>query len=219
MAKKSASNAKTTKKTIKATTATKSKKSTKAKSAEETKETSTGKYLYFKNPKYFNYARKLSKLDADEIGKAVEEYKFTLQEKIHVGNLVSNLSSKVCQHGEYKEGVKTVYPDPKKYDEFYKTCLGYTRKELQRILELNQCPKSAGKEVLAERVADGLLLGGIPKCPSCGGGRLRFNNQTGKYICPGFIDGGYFYSDLGDDYIFCNKIYDFKDIERIEFLK
>ena len=80
-------------------------------------------------------------------------------------------------------------------------------------------PKSAKKEILAVRVADGLLLGKIPKCPNCCGGRLRFNNKDGTYFCPGFIDEGHFYSDLGDDYVFCKKKFPLNEIQRTEFLK
>lgn len=43
---------------------------------------------------------------------------------------------------------------------------------------------------------------------------MKFNRKTGVYFCPGYIDGGYFYTDLGDDYIFCNKSYNFHEVNR-----
>lgn len=46
---------------------------------------------------------------------------------------------------------------------------------------------------------------------------MKFNFTTGEYYCAGFIDGGYFYSDLGDDYIFCNKRYKMNEITREEW--
>ena len=186
---------------------------------EKNAKTNNGIYVHFKSPKYFNFARKLSKLSDMEVKIQVEKYKLTLQEKIHTGNLLSNLASKVCQHGEYSQTKKAYYYDLNKYNDLYNQCMSKTRVELQRICSLNEMPKSAKKEVLAERVADGLLLGKIPKCPNCCGGRLRFNNQDGTYFCPGFIDGGHFYSDLGDDYVFCNKKFPLNEIQRTEFLK
>lgn len=46
---------------------------------------------------------------------------------------------------------------------------------------------------------------------------MRFNNKNGQYFCPGYIDGGYFYTDLGDDYIFCNKRFSMEEIKREEW--
>lgn len=178
-----------------------------------------GEYIHFKSPKYFNYARKLSRLGHDEVNKQVDKYNFNLQEKIHTGNLLSNLSSKVCQQGEYSKKKFAFYKDLNKYHNLYDQCMGKTRKDLQNLCILNEMPKSATKDILSERVADGLLLGKIPKCPICKGGRLRFNNQKGTYFCPGYIDGGYFYSDLGDDYIFCNRYFNFHEIKRETFIE
>jgi len=180
----------------------------------------TGKYAFFRNPKFFKIAKTLSTLSSGEVQKKVNELQLQLQEKIHVGNLLCNLAAGICLHGQYKPGViKTSYPDQNKFRQTYEDYLRQTKVSLQKILALNDCPKSAKqKETLAERVADGVILGRIPKCPSCNGGSLRFNNQTGEYFCPGFIDGGYFYSDLGDDYIFCNKRFKMNEIQRTDFL-
>jgi len=136
-----------------------------------------GKYIFFKNPKYFAIAKKLVELTPEEIVKDVEKHNFNLQEKIHVGNLLSNLASKKAQQGEFQLGKKIFYGDQKreKFEKAYKDCLSYTKVSLQKLCQLNGMPKSANKETLSERVADGLLNGRIPKCPECFGGRLRFN--------------------------------------------
>jgi hypothetical protein len=34
-----------------------------------------------------------------------------------------------------------------------------------------------------------MLLGAIPNCSSCAGGKLRFNYQEGTYSCPGYMEG------------------------------
>ena len=39
----------------------------------------------------------------------------------------------------------------------------------------NRQAKVGNKSELAERCADGKLLGAIPTCSACGGGRLRFD--------------------------------------------
>ena len=32
------------------------------------------------------------------------------------------------------------------------------------------------------------MLGKIPICDTCGGGKLRFDTQTGEYECPGYVE-------------------------------
>lgn len=181
--------------------------------------TAIGKYIFFKNPKYANFAKQYCEMSNEEINAEVEKNNFSIQEKIHIGNLLSNKASQKAEQGQYQLGKKLFYSEDKTklFEKYYAECLRKTRVALQKICELNQMPKSAPKETLAERVADGYVSGKIPKCHECYGGRLRFNIYTGEYFCPGYIDGGYFYSDLGDDYIFCNKIFKFEDVKREEF--
>jgi len=181
-----------------------------------------GKYIFFKNPKYDAIAKKLVQLSAEEIGPEVDKHNFSLQEKIHVGNLLSNLAAKEAMQGNFQIGGKKLFYNAQKTEKFeklYEDLLNKTKVSLQKVCQLNQMPKSAPKETLAERVADGLLSGRIPKCPQCFGGRLRFNIYTGEYFCPGYIDGGHFFTDLGDDYIFCNHKFAFDDIQREEFIE
>lgn len=50
--------------------------------------------------------------------------------------------------------------------------------ELKDMLVKNKQTKTGTKIQLIERIADGKLLGQIPLCHSCGGGRLRFDRTT-----------------------------------------
>lgn len=73
-------------------------------------------------------------------------------------------------------------------------------------LAANNQSKTKNKPELAEKCADGELLGRIPMCPHCGGGRLRWNWRTGIYNCPGYMDD--------DEFKNCNKVYTMKEIVR-----
>jgi hypothetical protein len=62
------------------------------------------------------------------------------------------------------------------------------------------------KKELIERIADGKVLGSIPLCPSCGGGRPRFDSGKGTYLCPGFMED--------DKFVNCNKKFNMSEIIR-----
>lgn len=55
--------------------------------------------------------------------------------------------------------------------------------ELKEMLRKNQQKVTGTKPELVDRVAEGMVLGAIPQCNSCGGGRLRFDGSG--YTCPG----------------------------------
>ena len=57
-----------------------------------------------------------------------------------------------------------------------------------------------------EKCADGKLLGIIPMCQSCGGGKLRFDRKTGVYSCPGYMED--------TDFIRCGIKFDFEEVKR-----
>lgn len=82
----------------------------------------------------------------------------------------------------------------------------FTLKDLKEILKLNDQSSSGNKPELVERVADGQVLGKIPRCPVCFGGKPRFNYEKGDYVCGGFRND--------DEYNFCNKKFIFKDLLR-----
>lgn len=58
---------------------------------------------------------------------------------------------------------------------------------------------SGNKDEMVQKIADGIVLGRIPRCTSCFGGRPRFDYKTGKYTCPGYRD------DV--DYKNCHKVF------------
>ena len=41
---------------------------------------------------------------------------------------------------------------------------------------------SGDKKALIEKVADGEILGSMPRCSKCGGGYLKWDNKKGTYI-------------------------------------
>jgi hypothetical protein len=67
--------------------------------------------------------------------------------------------------------------------------------ELKAILKLNTQVMTGTKADLVERCAQGKLLGALPNCPKCFGGKLRFDLKKGEYRCPGFMDD--------TDFVFC----------------
>lgn len=137
---------------------------------------SGGGYIFFKNPKYAKLAQKFVEASADEIKDLVEEQNFSLAEKIHIGNLMGGFSSKYVQEDVlppnntnlcYSAAQKEAYL--KKYEELMENS---TVNKLKELLVINEQAKTANKPVLCFRVADGVVLGRIPKCPSCLGGRF-----------------------------------------------
>lgn len=66
----------------------------------------------------------------------------------------------------------------------------YKNDDLKKILKQNEQILSGKKEDLIERCAEGLVLGAIPKCPTCSKRVLRFDRETGNYSCPGSFEGG-----------------------------
>jgi len=57
---------------------------------------------------------------------------------------------------------------------------------LKDLLKMNDQSSSGSKQDLLEKVADGMLNGALPRCPKCGGGRLKVLGNM--YICPGFME-------------------------------
>ena len=64
------------------------------------------------------------------------------------------------------------------YKEYYK---GKTVTELKTLLQNNGMSKTGMKCDLVEKCANGKVLGAIPRCEKCGGGRPKWNNKTGNY--------------------------------------
>ena len=47
---------------------------------------------------------------------------------------------------------------------------------------------TGNKDYLVEKIADGKIFGQIPRCPSCFGGRPKFDYHTSSYYCSGYRD-------------------------------
>lgn len=60
--------------------------------------------------------------------------------------------------------------------------------DLKDLLKKNNQKISGNKSELVERCSEGKLLGALPNCPKCFGGKLRFNIITGEYYCPGYME-------------------------------
>ena len=58
--------------------------------------------------------------------------------------------------------------------------------DLKLLLQKNDQTKTGDRTFLIDKIVDGMVLGKIPRCSSCFGGRLRFDYKTGLYKCPGF---------------------------------
>lgn len=58
--------------------------------------------------------------------------------------------------------------------------------KLKALLKANDMNTTGNKTVLVARAADGKAFGALPRCPSCSGGRIRY--EAGKYSCPGYMD-------------------------------
>lgn len=121
--------------------------------------------------------------------------KKTSVKKTKVKNISSGVKTKKVAKAP-KKGKKATPSGPK----------GYTVSEYQRFLtekeRLGQLANAALKEMLRKnlqsmsgnkddlvlKVADGIVLGRIPRCPNCFGGRPKYDYKTGVYTCPGYRD-------------------------------
>lgn len=78
--------------------------------------------------------------------------------------------------------------------------------DLKEMCKLNDMKVSGTKTELIERIADAKVLGVIPKCPSCGGGRPKLNPKMRTYYCSGYLDDTIFKN--------CHKTFAYSEIVR-----
>ena len=64
----------------------------------------------------------------------------------------------------------------------------FNNMKLKEILKANMQSMSGNKEDLILKIADGIVLGRIPRCPKCYGGRPKFDFKAGTYYCSGYRD-------------------------------
>lgn len=93
-----------------------------------------------------------------------------------------------------------------KYQELLTELNGWTNDQLKNALKKNEQSSTGNKKDLVAKVADGKVLGKIPRCPKCFGGRPKFDFKTGLYTCPGYRDD--------EDFKFCNKKYTMDELPR-----
>lgn len=74
------------------------------------------------------------------------------------------------------------------------------------MLKSNMQSMSGNKDDLVLKVADGIVLGRIPRCPNCFGGRPKYDYKTGIYTCPGFRDD--------EDYKNCHSTFTKEELKR-----
>lgn len=94
----------------------------------------------------------------------------------------------------------------KRFQDLKSELLDKSIDQLKSLCRQNDQKVTGTKDELVERVADGMLLGAIPKCGACGGGRLRFDPRAGRYTCPGYMED--------EDFIRCNKTFAMSEVSR-----
>ncbi|CAI2378571.1 unnamed protein product [Moneuplotes crassus] len=83
---------------------------------------------------------------------------------------------------------------------------GMTNEKLKEYLKVNLQSRSGDKAKLILKCSDGEALGGMPRCPTCGLGFIRFNQKTGEYKCPGAMDD--------DEFVNCSAKFRKSEITR-----
>jgi hypothetical protein len=75
--------------------------------------------------------------------------------------------------------------------------VGKTVVRLKELLRANDQITTGSRAELVERILDRVAHGNLPRCPTCGLGRLRESGRGG-YYCPGGYDD--------DEYVECNFV-------------
>ena len=82
----------------------------------------------------------------------------------------------------------------------------FSNADLKKMLRDNLQSMSGNKDDLVLKVADGIVLGRIPRCPNCFGGRPKYDYKTGIYTCPGYRDD--------EDYKNCHSTFTKEELKR-----
>ena len=99
----------------------------------------------------------------------------------------------------------------KEYKTISDTIMGKSLVILKEELKANDQARSGAKGDLVAKIADGRLLGKIPRCPSCFGGRLRFSYKANTYECPGYHDD--------ESFVNCGKVFKGSEVKREPWVK
>ena len=79
--------------------------------------------------------------------------------------------------------------------------------DLKDMCRKNLMKVTGTKKELIDRISDAKILGVIPKCPACGGGRPKLDLKTKTYHCSGYLEDVKF--------INCHKSFTYDDIKRV----
>lgn len=134
--------------------------------------------------------------DKDGVGKASKE---KIDEFLTTGT-IKKLEEHRETYGELAEEVKAVAAAGKvvakpptaavlkKIKEAKSSFLEMSSDALKALLKANRQSSTGNKDEMAQRCAEGLVLGAIPACPLCYAGKPRFDLKKGIYKCPGYMD-------------------------------
>lgn len=101
---------------------------------------------------------------------------------------VRNTTRNIHKPSVAKPKLSISYIEEREIDKYIMVFFRKSIRELRDLLKKNHQISSGVKGDLVNRVAQAKVLGCLPNCPVCGGGKLRFNIQTGEYRCPGYMD-------------------------------
>jgi hypothetical protein len=82
----------------------------------------------------------------------------------------------------------------------------YSNQKLKDLLRANTQSMTGNKDDLIYKCADGAILGRIPRCPKCFGGRPKFDYQKGTYYCSGYRDD--------EDFKNCHSTFQLSELTR-----
>ncbi len=82
--------------------------------------------------------------------------------------------------------------------------------ELKEILRKNGQKVGGTKAELVARISECSVLGAVPLCQDCGGGKLNFDIRTCTYRCPGYMDD--------TDFVRCNHKFEFPEVHRLAWV-
>ena len=121
--------------------------------------------------------------------------------------LTAAKAPKPSKKAAVSSGPKGYTPDQyKKFLEEKKIMGGKSNQELKDLLRKNSQSMSGNKDDLIYKAADGVVLGRIPRCPKCFGGRPKFDYKQGTYYCSGYRDD--------EDFKNCKSTFNLDEIKR-----
>jgi hypothetical protein len=82
--------------------------------------------------------------------------------------------------------------------------------QLKEILRKNGQKVGGTKSELVQRISECSVLGSVPLCQECGGGKLNFDLASCMYRCPGYMDD--------TDFVRCNRTFDFASVHRLAWV-